>query len=205
MAAGDTDINICSRALTLIGAAAISSFNDGTDASSTCARLYPTIKLSLLQMYPWKFATKKVQLARLVAAPVNEWKYAYQIPGDALGNVDALFVSASAGAGPIPAGWEIYGDRVLTNYETVYIDYRFDPGEDKYKPYFVLLLIYALAANLADAITEVQAKADRWQILAFGGPQDNGRGGFFRQAANMDGRGAPPEAIQDFPLVSVRF
>lgn len=204
MAAGDTDLAICSRALTLLGASAISAFDEGTDAASTCDRLYTTIKEALLQTYPWKFATKKVELARLVGTPVNEWTYKYQLPGDALGGPQALFNSDQAGARPLTSGWEIYEDTVLTDEEEVYIDYRFDPGESKYPAYFVILLMYSLCAHLAEPITDQVAKADYWRTVAFGSPQENGRGGFFRQAANADGSSAPPEYIQDFPLIAAR-
>jgi hypothetical protein len=204
MAAGDTDVGICSRALTLLGAGAISSFSDGTDAANTCSRLYGTIKESLLSMYPWKFATKKVQLARLNTTPVNEWTYAYQLPGDALGNPEAVFTSSAIGENPINSGWEIYEDTLLTDEATIYIDYRFDPEESIYPRYFVMLLIYDLCAHLAEPITDQVTKADYWRSVAFGSPQENGRGGFFRQAANADARGNPTAAIFDFPLVDVR-
>lgn len=204
MAAGDTNIAICSRALTLLGESAISSFSDGTDASSTCSRLYETVKTALLTMYPWKFATKKVQLARLNTTPVNEWTYAYQLPGDMLA-MDALFNTDAVGAQPLVSGWERYEDMILTDQTAIYIDYRFDPGESYYPPYFVMLLIYAICMHLAEPITEQVTKAQYWGNLAFGSPQENGRGGYFRQASHADARGVPVDAIRDFPLVSVRY
>ena len=79
MAAGDTGIRICADALLMIGAKAITSFNDGTDESSICDRLYPNIRDSTLVMYPWSFNMKKIQLAQLVTAPGSVWKYAYQL------------------------------------------------------------------------------------------------------------------------------
>ena len=98
MAAGDTGITICSDALIMLGAKAITSFNDGTDESSTCDRLYPDIRDSTLVMYPWSFNTKKVQLAQLLTAPTNVWRYAYQLPGDKLANPRAVYDSPSVGA-----------------------------------------------------------------------------------------------------------
>jgi hypothetical protein len=66
MAAGDTGVRICSDALLLLGARAITSFNDGTDASSVCDRLYPNVRDSTLMMYRWSFSMKKIALAQLV-------------------------------------------------------------------------------------------------------------------------------------------
>ena len=84
MAAGDTGVSICSDALLMLGSKAISSFNDGTDESSVCDRLYPDIRDSVLTTYPWSFNTKKIQLARLLTTPGSVWRYAYQLPGDRL-------------------------------------------------------------------------------------------------------------------------
>jgi hypothetical protein len=58
MAAGDTGVSICADALILLGAEPISSFNDGTDESNSCDRLYPDTRDSTLVMYPWSFNTK---------------------------------------------------------------------------------------------------------------------------------------------------
>ena len=204
MAAGDTGITICSDALLMIGAKAITSFNDGTDESSICDRLYPDIRDSLLVMYPWSFSTKKIQLARLLTAPGSVWKYAYQLPGDRLNNPRAVFESASVGA-PVRKDWEIQGDQLLTNLEYVYIDYQYSVGEYAMPQYFVQLLKYMVAWHIAEALTEQQEKAAKWQRIAVGDPSENGRGGFFRTAAQIDGQGNPARAISDFTLVEARF
>ena len=75
----------------MLGAKAISSFNDGTDESSTCDRLYPDIRDSLLVQYPWSFTMKKVKLARLVTTPNSVWRYEYQLPGDRLTSPRAVY------------------------------------------------------------------------------------------------------------------
>ena len=69
MASGDTGVRICSDALLLLGARAITSFNDGTDASSVCDRLYPNVRDFTLMMYRWSFSVKKIALAQLVTTP----------------------------------------------------------------------------------------------------------------------------------------
>ena len=105
LTAGDTGVSICSDALLLIGAKAISSFNDGTDASSVCDRLYPDIRDFTLVMYPWSFGMKKVQLAQLITTPNSVWKYEYQLPGDKLANPRAVYKSANSGS-PVQKEWD---------------------------------------------------------------------------------------------------
>ena len=96
MAVGDSALTICSDALLLLGAAPISSFNQGTDEATVCDRLYPDVRDSTLQMYPWTFSFKKVQLARTTNTPVNEWKYEYQLPSDRIGPPRAALTSTEA-------------------------------------------------------------------------------------------------------------
>lgn len=203
MAAGDTGITICSDALIMLGAKAITSFNDGTDESSTCDRLYPDIRDSTLVMYPWSFSTKKIQLAQLLTAPGSVWRYAYQLPGDRLGNPRAVYNSSAVGS-PVQKDWEIQGDQLLTNLTAVYIDYQYSVGEFAMPQYFVQLLKYMMAWHLALPITEQADRAKYWQQVATGVPGENGRGGYFRTATQIDGQGQPSRVIEDFSLIAVR-
>ena len=71
MAAGDSALSICSDALLMLGAKAISSFNEGTSAANVCDRLYPDIKNQSLLNYPWSFVYKKIQLSQLITTPTT--------------------------------------------------------------------------------------------------------------------------------------
>ena len=204
MAAGDTGVSICSDALILLGAKPISSFNDGTDEANACDRLYSDVRDSTLMMYPWSLSYKKIQLSRLITTPTTEWAYEYQLPGDRLGNPRAVYTTNSRNAYPLKE-WEIQGDKLLTNELTIYIDYPYQTPEFAMPQYFVQLLKYMMAWHLAYTITEQETKAAYWQGVAVGGPVENGRGGYFRQAANMDAQGQPPQQINDFSLIAARF
>jgi hypothetical protein len=203
MAAGDTGISICSDALIMLGAKAISSFNDGTDESSTCDRLYPDIRDALLVQYHWSFTLKKVKLARLVTVPNSVWRYEYQLPGDRLGNPRAVYNRGNPGS-PVQKDWEIQGDKLLTNLDEVFIDYQYQTPEFAMPQYFVQLLKYHMAWHLAMPITEQMDKAGYWQNIAVGGANENGRGGYFRTATNIDGQSQPTRVIEDYSLVAVR-
>jgi hypothetical protein len=203
LAAGDTGVSICSDALLLIGAKAISSFNDGTDESSVCDRLYPDIRDSTLVMYPWTFGMKKVQLARLITTPGSVWEYEYQLPGDKLANPRAVYDTAQPGAYPRKE-WEIQGDKLLTNLPEVFIDYQYSVPEFAMPQYFVQLLKYMVAWHIAETVTEQQDKANKWQRVATGDISENGRGGYFRTAAQIDGQNNPVRVIEDYTLVAVR-
>jgi hypothetical protein len=204
MATGDTDIKICSDALLMLGANPISSFTEGTDESNICDRLYPDIKIRTLTMYPWSFSFKKTQLARLVTTPANEYKYEYQLPSDIIGRPNAVYDTDDVGAYS-RRDYRLIGSKLLTDYEVVYIDYQYNVPEYALPHYFVQLLKYEMVWHLALPITDQTDKSDYWRTIAEGTPGENGRGGYMRQAMNIDGQGKPTNAIQDFSLIDVRY
>jgi hypothetical protein len=54
-------------------------------------------------------------------------------------------------------------------------------------------------------LTDQASKAQYWQGVAVGAPSENGRGGYFRIAANIEGQGQPPQSIEDYSLIAVRY
>jgi hypothetical protein len=204
MAAGDSALSVCSDSLLMLGAKPIASFTEGTDEASICDRLYPDIRDQALMMYPWSFSFKKVQCARLVTIPVTEYKYEYQLPSDRLGSPRAVYDANEVGS-PVRNDYRIMGDKVLTNYEEVWVDYQYSVTESSMPVFFVQLLKYLLAWHLSVPITDQTEKAQYWQGVAVGSPSENGRGGYMRQAMNIDGQGQPINAINDFSLINVRY
>ena len=204
MAAGDTKVSISNNALTILGANTITSFTDGSKAAGIANNLYEFVKKHTLSMYPWKFALKKVQLAQDSATPVNEWDYQYTLPTDAVSTLPvAVFFSGNSNA-PKELDFEIYGDKLVTNSTTVYIDYIYDVVEGNMPTYFVTLLVYQLAWHLAEPITDQTTKADYWKTHALGNPSDQGRGGYFTTATQIDAQGQPPNVIEDYLLTNIR-
>ena len=70
--------------------------------------------------------------------------------------------------------------------------------------YFVRLLRTVLAGELGLIVTDQLSKTDYYNTLAFGTPGENGRGGLFREAMNVDSRGNSPQVIEDYSLIYVR-
>ena len=204
MAAGDTKLSICSEALIMLGAAPLSSFADGTDEAQVADRLYGDVRDTLLMQYAYSWSVKKVKLARLVAAPTNEWKYNFTLPGDILGNPKAVFNNGNVGARSVRE-FEIYSDGIFADYEEIWIDYQFRPEPALFPPYFVRLLKTALAAEFAEPITDQTTKAEYYHVKAYGTANENMRGGLVRVAINIDGADRPAQQIQEFPISDIRF
>lgn len=204
MAAGDTALSICSDALQMLGARPISSFTEGTDEANVADSLYHDVKKQTLLIYPWSFVYKKIALSQLLTAPTTEYRYAYQLPGDRIGPPRLVLTSATVGS-PTIRNYRIFGDQLLTDETSIYVDYPYDVQEFEMPVYFVQLMKYMMAWHLAMPITDQVEKAQYWQGVAVGSPEQNGRGGYTRIAMNMDGQGQPNHVIEDFALVAVRF
>lgn len=210
MAAGDTDVSICNRALLLLGAESITSFTDGTASGSACSLLYPETKLTTLGMYPWSFTIAKVQLLQDASVtPQNEWTYQYILPTDmVLGVPRAVRISSGAGAA-VYKNWEINQGAsglsvLMSDASEIHIDYQKAVSESLMPAYFVQLLSYQMAWHLAEVITDQTTKSDYWRNIALGTATESGRGGFFRQAAAIDAGGQTPSVVGDYLLTEVR-
>jgi len=198
-----TKYEVCSRALNTIGFGSINSFTDDNQRAVICGDLWDTFSRYLLSIYPWYFIQKKVQLGRLVTAPVNEYTYAYQLPGDLL-RLNAIYASGSAGAIPIQ-NYNLVGNRVLADDSSLWADYQEYVIAEGWPYWFVQFAIKALALELAEHIPTDETKINKLQVKVWGNPNDNGRGGMYGQAMSVDSKQRPAEPIRDFELISTRF
>tara|TARA_R100000353_G_scaffold149288_1_gene107718 strand:+ start:54 stop:317 length:264 start_codon:yes stop_codon:yes gene_type:complete len=72
----DTPLDICSRALILIGAEPISSFDDGTTEATVAVNMYEDVVQAALVNSRWRFATNQKIVNRLTDAPTGRYDYA---------------------------------------------------------------------------------------------------------------------------------
>ena len=176
-----SDVTICSNALLLIGHNKISALSENEQAEA----FYPTTYEDQLSQHKWKFATRKVALSQLTAQPLNEFKYAYQLPSDFL-ILDRTYPSST---------YKIFGDKLYSNNNEVEIDYRFRVSEGDLPAYFVTMMEFQLAAKFAIPVTSNKGTADT----------------YFEQykdqriiAKFLDSQSAPQDAINDNPFTDVR-
>ncbi len=200
-----TDVDICNRSLVSLGARTITSLTaDGTDKSLAMATLYETIKLMVLGMHDWRFSMAKQQLARLTGTPTNEWLYAFQLPSGMIAGPRAVFDSDGTGMPPFTE-FEIFGDKLFTDAEQIWIDFQEDVDENKMPPWFVALLVLALAGMSGKLVTDSDGLVQNFLQRAFGTPGDNMRGGYFSICVGINAKMNPPNTIQDNQLVDARF
>jgi hypothetical protein len=73
-----SDIAICNRALDMLGADPIVSFDDESQGGRLCKRNYEAVRDAVLRAYPWNPAIHRAALPALAAVPA--WGFAYQYP-----------------------------------------------------------------------------------------------------------------------------
>jgi hypothetical protein len=74
----DTPLDICSRALILIGADPISSFDDGTTEATVAVNMYEDVAQSALVNTRWRFATNQKVLNQLSDEPTGRYDYSFR-------------------------------------------------------------------------------------------------------------------------------
>lgn len=150
MAGSTSAIQISSNALILLGHPPIASFDEPGAGPQAAANLYEQSYLNMLTIHRWRFATKKVQLARLTEAPLNGYTYQFQLPSDLL-----YLIRKDIGT-----NYEIFGDRLHSNNSTEEIDYIHRVNEDNLPPYFIKAFEFFMASQLAIPVVGNSTRAD---------------------------------------------
>jgi len=148
MTVANSDIDIASRGLILIGAEPITSFSSDSTEALVASNLYEDTVRTALCTTRWRFSTNQAELNRLTAAPSGRFDSAYQLPADSL-MVHAATVS------DMLIEYTLYGDKLYCNEpttSTVIVDYTFRAREENFPSYFTLALEFTLASSFAMAI-----------------------------------------------------
>ena len=145
----ETRFDICNKALVLVGANIITSFEEATTESTVAGQLYESTLEAMLTRVRWRFASKQVQLSKLAVDPLARWESAHQLPADAL-LIHTITISNNV------IRYDRYGDKIYsdaTSSDSVFCDYTFQTSEAEFPPYFKQALVFELASLFAGAIT----------------------------------------------------
>lgn len=196
---------ICSAALMRLGADSISSFNDGNDRSTICSVLYPLAKDNVLSLHDWKFTITKKQLAEDATAPISKYTNQFILPTNRLTDGPfAVYDTNAAGAAPFK-DFEIQGQRLLTEADTIYVDYQSNATQEAvWPPYFVSFMIDVMEEELCMPITDSASLRRELHERNFGTIAENGRGGHLQRAISRNSQEDPPQPFQDLSLIIAR-
>lgn len=144
----NTPIDICARALILIGADPITSFDDGTTESLVSVNMYEDVARTALVNTRWRFSTNQSVLNLLSAAPTGRYDRAYQLP------TGYLMVHTATVRDNI-IDYQIYGDKLYADTsasDQVVLDYTYRADEQDWPSYFTIAVEYSLAMVFATSI-----------------------------------------------------
>jgi hypothetical protein len=152
-----TKFDICSQALTKVGADTITSFSDGTHESNVCSVMYDTIKKSLLYYTFWNFAIDKQQLNKLSETPTDKkFTSAHSLPGD------VIRIKAVIDQNGLPNyTYRKEGQKNFSSLDTVILEYVQNMDETNMPSFFVEALVAKIATEINEAITGNGALTNR--------------------------------------------
>jgi len=196
-----SEVQIFSQALVGLGDNPVTAL---TELNPGYADLFPQVKARVEVSAPWRFNTvKSSALTRTISSPATQYKYEYNLPPDILnGQPRTVWNSpANQGLSSQYTDFNIYGKKLLTSSEHIYIDYQVPKEVPLFPVHVTELLILALKAVLAWSVTRKSSLRDSTFLEAWG---QDGKSGYFREAARIDSQGHPPQSIKNYPLIDVR-
>ena len=160
-----TKIDICARALIMIGAQPISSFSDGSTEALVASNIYDDVVEASLTRHRWRFATTQAELSLLTNTPTGRYDYAYQVPtSPAVLQIITLTVNDYV----IP--YSRYQNYIYLNgygsSSKVVMDYIYKVGEEYFPPHFRLALEYELAAIFAGSVARDSKMIEQFKNLS---------------------------------------
>lgn len=181
-------LGICSRAMALIGADNVNSFDDGTNEAQISSALYESTLVSALTEHRWNFATVQAQAVKLAQAPEDRFAIQYELPNPIL-TIDLV--------SPDRYPYELFSDRrIMTDYDgDLWVEGVFRVDESKLPGYFIEYLEYRLATKFAFPITADKGLAGSMQDLA-----DRHQ----KRAKSADSKQRKGIGFKKFPLIQAR-
>ncbi len=158
----DSAIDISSRALILIGANPITSFDEGSTEALVAVNMYEDVARASLVNTRWRFATNQAVMNLLSDAPTGRYDQAHQLPNDTL-MVHSVTINDNL------IDYQIYGDKIFsdtTANDSLIVDYTFRAEEENWPSYFVIAVEYALANIFATSIARDASLAQLMQASA---------------------------------------
>ena len=160
-----TKIDICARALIMIGAQPISSFSDGSTEALVASNIYDDVVEASLTRCRWRFATTQAELSLLANAPTGRFDYAYQVPTS-----PAVLQIITITVNDIVIPYSRYQNYIYVNgygsNNKLIMDYIYKVGEEYFPPHFRLALEYELAALFAGSVARDNGLIEQFKTLA---------------------------------------
>ena len=148
-------VAVCSRALILVGAEPITSYDDGNNEALIASNMYEDVARSSLLNTRWRFSTNQAVLNRLSDAPTGRFDAAYQLPSGWL-------MTHVVTVNDTPIEYQTYGDKLFCNEAAsseLVLDFTYRADEQGWPSYFTIAVEYELASVFAVSLARDQSLA----------------------------------------------
>jgi len=148
-------VDVCSRALILVGAEPITSFDDGNNEALIASNMYEDVARASLLNTRWRFSTNQAVLNRLSDAPTGRFDSAYQLPSGWL-------MTHVVTVNDTPIEYQTYGDKLFCNEAAsseLVLDFTYRANEQGWPSYFTIAVEYELASVFAVSLARDQSLA----------------------------------------------
>jgi hypothetical protein len=189
-------LEIYQNALILLGQTPVQSEDEDSDIAFILACRYPMLRNRLLGQYHWRFTYKQVQLSKDPVAPVARYSNRYPLPADSLNaGVLAVYQSSDENAPPYQ-DYKIQDGYLLTNADTIFVEYKYPPPVENFPDHFVDLVAHMLASDCATSITDDSTLTTRIDVNTKA---------LLQNAITLDSQSGPSNnRIRNFQLITVR-
>ena len=181
-------IEIISAAFNLLGKGPINDIGSNSPtANQMASNLYDVYYPKALSQSPWRFAIKLQTLNLLTQEPIiDRWSSIFQLP------IDYLVAWRTHPS----VDYEIYGDKLYTNQDSIILEYNALIVESSLPDYFVTYMIEKMAEILAMPITQKSQLVQIWGEVASAS---------LGKAMFLDSQARTANVIIDDPIYSSKF
>lgn len=166
-------VSICNLALSNLGKDNIQALSDAGAEAKACRQFYDQTLNSLLQIYPWRFASTTRSLAEVTNDRLGLWEYAYTRPVDCL-KIRAVrnsYAEASAylaldSTSEPSAPYDADGSMIYVNLSPAFLRFtRRMADPTTFSPLFIEALSWHLSVRLSMPLTrDPKVRADCYQL-----------------------------------------
>lgn len=180
-----TSLQICQKAVALIGANKPESFDDGSVEGEVCSDVYTDLLKTILSSRPWTFATKKVQLTKIEVQSELGLSNVFILPTEVI----KIFTDRDG------LDYELLEGKLHTNSDNAFLKYAYIPNETYMSADFVHALKYGIASEINLPITGNTTRTDYLEHKF---------AKLLKKAAFTDSRSKPNKSMRNYKLLSVR-
>jgi hypothetical protein len=150
---------IANMALDTLGAAPISSFNQGTTEANSVSRHYEQVVRECIGDHPWSFAKATATLGQDATPAALDFDYSYTRPTDC---ISPRWLLERCGTRYVRSKYpyRVQDSKICTDLSGAGLAYIRRPPENSWDPKFVAAVMLLLASRMAMPLTEVNGKAD---------------------------------------------